>query len=131
MQEINTSRIEYRTLSLWPVKLTDWQLLCKSVTVGEPHLPPRAVRQGRTLVEYRVLKNPYVCPITGEAVGESATYSRHPYWTLLLVLVATAVLVIAVAAMSLVFTLADTPEANFAIVAALVAAFVLAAIFVG
>lgn len=131
MQQINIARTEYRTLSLWPVKLTDWRLLCESTVVGEPHLPPRAVRQGRTLVEYRVLKNPYVCPITGEAVGESESHSRHPYWTLLLVLVATAVLVIAVAAMSLVFALADTPEANFAIVSALVAAFVLTAIFIG
>lgn len=131
MQQVNMSRTEYRTLSLWPVKLTGWQLLCKSVTVGEPQLPPKATRVGATFVEYRVLKNPFVCPITGEAVGESATYSRHPYWTLLLVLVTTAVLVIAVAAMSLVFALADTPEANFAIVAALVAAFVLTAIFIG
>lgn len=131
MQEINISRTEFRTLSLWPVKLTDWQLLCKSVTVGEPQLPPRAVRQGRTLIEYRTLKNPYVSPITGEAVGESVKYSRHPYWTLLLVLVAVSASVAAIATMALVFTMADTPEANFMIISALVAAFVLAAIFVG
>lgn len=131
MQQVNMSRTEYRTLSLWPVKLTDWQLLCKSVTVGEPQLPPKATRVGATFVEYRVLKNPFVCPITGEAVGESVEYSRHPLWTFILVAVVTAVLVIAVVAASLVFTLADTPEANFAIVSALVAAFVLAAIFVG
>lgn len=131
MQQINIARTEYRTLSLWPVKLTDWRLLYESTVVGEPQLPPKAVRSGLTFMEYRVLKNPFVCHITGEAVGESAAHSRHPLWTFILIAVLASVLVIATALLSLVFALADTPEANFAIVSALVAAFVLAAIFVG
>ena len=131
MQQINLARTEYRTLSLWPVKLTDWQLLSKSTVVGEPPLPPKAVRSGLTFIEYRVLKNPYVCPITGEAVGESVVHSRHPLWTAMLVLVATAALVAVASLLSFAFILSDTPESNFAIISALVAVCVLAAIFIG
>lgn len=131
MQQINLARTEYRTLSLWPVKLTDWQLLSKSTVVGEPQLPPKAVRSGLTFIEYRVLKNPYVCPITGAAIGESVVHSRHPLWTAMLVIVATAALVAVVALLAWAFILSDTPEANFAIIAALVAVCVLAAIFIG
>lgn len=131
MQQINLARTEYRTLSLWPVKLTDWQLLSKSTVVGEPQLPPKAVRSGLTLIEYRVLKNPYVCPITGAAIGESVACSRHPLWTAMLVIVATAALVAVVALLAWAFILSDTPEANFAVISALVAVCVLAAIFIG